>query len=81
MKTHNSEDGATPTIAKQKSKARTSLITAYASLVVMAGCLLYLLWEWYRDPHATWGRRALIVIQLIMSIWIADGIIKKDSAD
>lgn len=70
------EDG-TAEPRKAQAERQRKLIIAWTNVVVVTCFLLYLTWEWYADPGATWQHWAWVLIQASTIIWIVGGIIAK----
>jgi membrane protein YdbS with pleckstrin-like domain len=77
METPQSTDDGTPALEKQKMDPRRAFITAWTIAIVVVCCLLYLMWEWYANPAATWQHWAWILIQVWVFIWVVSVIIRK----
>jgi hypothetical protein len=60
---------------------RRAFIVARTNVIVVVCFLLYLMWEWYADPGATWQHWAWILIQVSVFIWVISRIIAKTFAE
>ena len=65
---------------QQRMQRHRAFIIIWVNSIVVVCFLLYLMWEWYADPGATWQHWAWILIQASVFIWITSRIIAKTFA-